>query len=88
MRVAAGLNRYRFCEGALLIGKGEKLREIAVLNVIRPKVGDKDEQTRICPLGVTKTRVMMIFASRHRQIAAMKLEWDTTNRKKRTPKRS
>ena len=59
--------------GALLIGKGEKLREIAVLNVIRPKVGDKDEQTRICPSGVTKTRVMMTFASRHRQIATMKL---------------
>ena len=60
--------------GALLIGKGEKLREIAVLNVIRPKVGDKDEQTRICPSRVTKTRVMMTFASRHRQIATMKLE--------------
>lgn len=59
--------------GAPLIGKGEKLREIAVLNVIRPKVGDKDEQTRICPSRVTKTRVMMTFASRHRQIATMKL---------------
>ena len=44
-----------------------------MLNVIRPKAGDKDEQTRICPSGVTKTRVMMIFASRHRQIATMKL---------------
>jgi hypothetical protein len=44
-----------------------------VHNVIRSKVGDKDEQTRICPSGVTKARVMMIFASRHRQIATMKL---------------
>ena len=44
-----------------------------MLNVIRPKIGDKDEKTRICPSGVTETRVMMIFAGRHRQIATMKL---------------
>jgi hypothetical protein len=37
------------------------------------KVGDKDEKTRIWHSGVTKTRVMMVFASRHRQIATMKL---------------
>lgn len=42
-------------------------------NVIRPKVGDKDEQTWICPSGITKARVLMIFASRHRQTATMNL---------------